>query len=100
MPDERPTSERKKMRQLTSPLVNWLERARDAKTDEERLTNLVGAWRAQPHVSIYELATVAGARAARSPKSDWLEVARRRDPAELDWVLANLEIRKVDVARE
>ena len=82
----------------------WLERARDASSDADVLANLLGAWRAAPLAAVHELIAVAGVRAAQgraiAASAAWMEVAARHDPAELDWVLANLPVRRVDQARE
>ncbi|HEY5935357.1 MAG TPA: hypothetical protein VIU61_11995, partial [Kofleriaceae bacterium] len=82
-----------------STAIAWLERARYAASDAETLVALIAAWRATPALAVAELVTAAGARAATVPAStDWMVAAARHDPRELDWVIANLEIHRVDAA--
>ena len=66
--------------------------ARDAKTEEERFANLLGAWHAAPSIAVYELLEVASARIARPVEpADFLAAAQRRDPRELPALIANLQ---------
>jgi len=82
----------------------WLERARDARTDEEVLANLVNAWRAAPLIASSELVAAASSRAARPVKlvdqAAWLAAAARHDPAELPALLATVQTGRSATARE